>query len=111
MNKDVVGNVTLHRRGGVYRHIAEVRIYLTKDFRGRGLGTAMLKTLIDIARKEGLHQLRAEVFASRPKAIRAFESLGFERQCVMEDYFMLADSQTEDIALLSMRLLKRVDEF
>jgi L-amino acid N-acyltransferase YncA len=111
INNQIVGNATLHRKGGPYRHIGEVRIYLAKDYRGRGLGTAMIKTLIDLARKEGLHKLRAEVFASQPKVIRAFESLGFERGCVLEDYFMLTDSQTEDVALLMMRLLKRVDEF
>ena len=109
--KEVVGNVSLHRRSGPYRHVGEVRIFLAKDFRGRGLGTEMLKALIDLARKEGLHQLYAEVFASTPKAIRALEGLGFARRCTMEDYFMLPDSQTEDIVLLVMRLLKRVDEF
>ena len=73
INNQIVGNATLHRKGGPYRHIGEVRIYLAKDYRGRGLGTEMIKTLIDLARKEGLHQLRAEVFASQPKVIRAFE--------------------------------------
>jgi L-amino acid N-acyltransferase YncA len=111
INNQIVGNATLHRKGGPYRHLGEIRIYLAKDFRGRGLGTEMIKTLIDLARKEGLHQLRAEVFASRPKVVRAFAGLGFERRCVLEDYFMLSDSQTEDIVLMLMRLLKRVDEF
>ena len=111
VNNQIVGNATLHRKGGPDRHVGEVRIYLAKDYRGRGLGTEMIKTLIDLARKEGLHQLRAEVFASSPKVVRAFEGLGFERRCVLEDYFMLADSQTEDIVLMLMRLLKRVDEF
>jgi len=111
INNKIVGNATLHRKQGPYRHIGEIRIFLAKDFRGRGLGTEMLKTLIDMARKEGLHQLRAEVFASTPKVIRAFESLGFERGCALEDYFMLPNNKTEDIVLLMMRLLKRVDEF
>ena len=41
-----------------------------------------------LARKEGLHWLQAEVFASQPKVIRAFETVGFERQCVFIDYFI-----------------------
>lgn len=107
----VVGNATLHHRPGPYRHIGEVRIFLAQDFRRRGLGTEMLKTLIDLVRKEGLHWLQAEVFASQPKVIRAFERVGFERRCVLEDYFMLADGQTEDVVLLLLRLLQRTDEF
>jgi RimJ/RimL family protein N-acetyltransferase len=111
INDRVVGNATLHRPGGPFRHIGELRIFLAKDFRRRGLGTEMLQTLVELARKEGLHQLRAEVFASQPKIIRAFESLGFKRQCILEDYFMRPDGQTEDIVLLLMRLLDRVGEF
>ena len=111
INDRVVGNATLHRRGGPYQHIGEVRIYLASDYRGRGLGTEMLKTLTELARREGLHWLQAEVFASQPKVIRAFEGLGFERQCVLEDYFMLPDGQTEDVVILLMRLLERGDVF
>jgi L-amino acid N-acyltransferase YncA len=111
INDQIIGNATLHLGSGPYRYTGEIRIFLTRDFRGRGLGTEMLKTLIELARKGGLHWLRAEVFASQPKVIRAFEGLGFERQCVFEDYFMLSDGQTEDVVILHMRLLKRTDEF
>jgi L-amino acid N-acyltransferase YncA len=111
VNERIVGNATLHRGVGPYRHVAEVRIYLARDFRRRGLGTEMLRTLIELARKEGLHWLHAEVFASQPKVIKAFEALGFERQCILEDHFMLPDGRTEDIVALRMRLLKRTDEF
>lgn len=111
LNDRIVGNATLHRSAGPYRHTGEVRIFLAKDFRGRGLGTHMLKTLIDLARREGLHWLKAEVFASQPKVIRAFEELGFQRRCVFEDYFMLPDGATEDVAILFMRLLQPGDVF
>jgi L-amino acid N-acyltransferase YncA len=111
INERIAGNATLHRRGGPYHHIGEVRIFLAKDYRGRGLGTEMLKTLVELARKEGLHWLQAEVFASQPKVIRAFETVGFDRQCVFIDYFMLPDGHTEDVAILLMRLLKRTDAF
>lgn len=111
INDRLVGNATLHRFSGPYRHIGELRIFLARDFRGRGLGTEMLKTLIELARKEGLHWLRGEVFVSNTKFVRALEALGFERQCVLEDYFMLADGQTQDVVALTMRLLKREGDF
>ena len=112
INDRIVGNVTLHRRAtGPYRHIGELRIFLAKDFRGRALGTEMLRTMIDLARKEGLHVLRGEVLVRQAKFIRALQALGFEQQCVLQDYFMLPDGQTEDVSLLLMRLLKQGDEF
>ncbi len=111
INGDIVGNATLHHRTGPYHHIGEVRIFLAKDYRGRGLGSKMLSTLVDLARKEGLHWLTAEVFASKPKVIRAFETLGFENRCMLEDYFMLPDGRTEDVVVLLMRLLRPTGGF
>lgn len=111
LNERIVGNATLHRRSGPHQHVGEVRIFLTQDFRGRGLGTEMLKTLIELARKEGLYWIQAEVFASQPKVIRAFEGLGFVRQCTLENYFMLPNGQFEDIVMLLLQLLKRTGEF
>jgi RimJ/RimL family protein N-acetyltransferase len=111
VNDRIVGQATLHRQPGPAQHIGEVRIYLAKDYRGRGLGSEMIKTLTDMARRMDLHWLHAEVFASRPKVVRAFEGLGFQQLCTFEDNFMMPDGHTEDIVVLRMRLLERTDEF
>lgn len=111
IDRRIVGDATLQRRTGPYRHIADVRIFLAKDYRSRGLGTDMLKTLIELARKEGLHWLYAEVFASQPKVVRSFESVGFEQKCAFEDFFLMPDGQTEDVVVMMNRLLNPTGEF
>ncbi|MBI5957330.1 MAG: GNAT family N-acetyltransferase [Chloroflexi bacterium] len=111
IDKRIVGDATLQRRSGPYHHLADVRIFLAKDFRGRGLGTEMLCTLIEMARKAGLHWLYAEVFACQPKVIRAFESVGFKQKCVFENFFMMPDGQTEDVVIMLAQLLKPNGEF
>lgn len=107
----VVGHATLHYRRGPERHIAEVRIFLAKDFRQRGLGTRMLNRLIGIARHQGLHMLVAKVVADQSKVIRAFLHLGFNFQYTFEDYFMLPDGDLRDVAFLLLKLRQKVDEF
>jgi L-amino acid N-acyltransferase YncA len=111
INGRIVGDATVRRRGGAYNHIGDVRIFLAKDFRRRGLGTAMLETLIELSRKGGMHWLQAEVFANTPKAIRAFQSLGFQQVCMLEDHFMLPDGHTEDVVIMRIRLLKPTGQF
>lgn len=111
VNDRIVGEATLHFRKGPARHIAEVRIFLSREFRRRGLGTSMLKTLIEIARRFGLQQLVAEVVASQVKVIKAFQGLGFQARGTFEDYFMLPDGETEDLVILTLRLVPRREEF
>lgn len=107
----MVGQATLHFRQGPERHIGELRIFLAKDFRRRGLGTRMLNTLIDLAHSQNLEILLAEVVADQSKVIKAFQNLGFELRCIFEDCFMLPDGDTRDVAVLFLRLRRKTDLF
>ena len=79
-----VGIVTLHFNEGSKRHVGEIRLFLAKDFRKRGLGIKMARAAIDLARKQGLRLLVGEIVADQPKVIRAFEQLGFKIQCTLQ---------------------------
>jgi RimJ/RimL family protein N-acetyltransferase len=107
----VVGQATLHFHKGPERHVGSVRIFLAKDFRRRGLGTKVINTLTELARKQDLHILVAEVVADQSKVIKAFQQLGFELRCTFDDYFMLPDGDTRDVAILMKSLISRADEF
>jgi GNAT superfamily N-acetyltransferase len=107
----LVGNSTLHLRSGLTRHIAEIRVFLIKEFRRRGLGSAMIKAQIEVARKMGLHQLVAEIVESRLQVVHAFEHLGFERQAVLRDQFMTPDGDTLDLIVLVKYLKRTAEDF
>lgn len=111
VNGRIVGEATLHFRDGPKRHVGELRIFMAKDFRRRGLGSKMLQTLIELARKQDLHTLVAEIVADQSKVIKAFQNLAFELCAVFEDYFMLPDGDTRDVAVLMLPLRSEVDEF
>jgi L-amino acid N-acyltransferase YncA len=107
----LVGDATLHFRSGPGRHVADVRIFLSKEFRRRGLGTAMQRALIDVARKCGIQQLVAEVVADQVKVISAFKALGFEQRATYPDYFMMPDGETHDVVVLILPLGPKREEF
>ena len=111
VQNQVVGLASLHFRSGPERHIGGVRIYLSREYRRRGLGTRMVLALIDLARKHGLFLLEAEVVASQNKVIKAFQNLGFQLCCTFEDYFMLPDGGTQDVVRLVLNLNPKSDEF
>jgi L-amino acid N-acyltransferase YncA len=107
----VVGSASLHFGEGPKRHIGEVRLFLAKDYRKRGLGMKMIRALIDLARKHGLSILLAEVIAEQTKVVKAFEMLGFKSQATLDDYFLFPDGETRDVVLMTMCLRSKTDEF
>ena len=111
INDRIVGDASLHFRSGPGRHIADVRIFLAKDFRRCGLGSAMLRALIDIARKMGLQQLVAEIVADQVKVANAFKEQGFESRATYPDYFMMPDGETHDVSVLIRSLVSKHEEF
>jgi RimJ/RimL family protein N-acetyltransferase len=107
----IVGEATLHFNEGPARHRAEIRIFLSKDFKRRGLGSKLIQALIDIARKRSVHMVVVEVVTDHVEVIKAFHQAGFETLATFDDYFMLPDGELRDVAYLALRLRKVEDEF
>ena len=112
VNDRFVGDATLHFRGGPYRHVAEIRIFLLQEYRRRGLGTLMLKTLIDIARKAGIQFIIAQV-RGRPDTRRSRRSTasGFERKVVFPDFYLMPNGDAHDVVLMVLSLKAKKEDF
>jgi L-amino acid N-acyltransferase YncA len=107
----VVGSATLHFFEGPKRHVGEVRLFLAKDFRKRGLGMKMIRVLVDLARKHGLSILYGEVIADMGKIVKAFEQIGFKSRATLDDFFMFPDGDCTDVVIMTMPLRPTTDEF
>jgi L-amino acid N-acyltransferase YncA len=55
----------------------ELGMLVVRDWRGRGVGRALLQAAIDWARGQRLHKLCLEVFADNEAAIALYRSCGF----------------------------------
>lgn len=100
----IVGEATLHFHPGPARHRAEVRIFLAKDFRRRGVGSRLIQGLIELAKRHNLYMIEVNIVSDQNHIIRAFQNAGFEPKCVYEDYFMLPDGDLRDVAHLILKL-------
>jgi acetyltransferase len=107
----IVGNSTLHFNTGPARHRAEVRIFLAKEVRRRGVGTRLLQGLIELGRRRSLYFLEAQILNDQTNTIKAFQNLGFEKKCILDDYFILPDGELRDVAHLILRLRDGGGEF
>jgi L-amino acid N-acyltransferase YncA len=106
----LIADATLHRGKHAANHLAEVRIFVSRPFRNLGLGSLMLEELINLALKENLHWLKAEIIADHKKVVKAFRAKGFEIRCTLEDYFIRKDGVTHDVVLMLRPVLKREEE-
>jgi len=66
-----------YRPRDCYAGIAEVSVYVDRDFRKRGAGRLALAALIDAAEPAGLWKLVSRIFAENIASRRLVASLGF----------------------------------
>lgn len=107
----IVGEATLHFNEGPARHRAEIRIFLAKDFKRRGLGSKLIQAMIDIARKRSIHIVEAQVVTDHVEVVKALHKAGFETIATFDEYFMLPDGELRDVVHLALRLRKVEDDF
>ena len=110
-NDRIIGDATIHFGTKFQRHLGLVRLFLDREFRRRGIGSLMIRALIDVARRTGLHQLIALVPTDQPQIIKAFEQQGFKNEFIHKDYAILHDGRTLDVAELVLYLVDHSGEF
>jgi L-amino acid N-acyltransferase len=60
-----------------YRHTVEHSIHVREDRWGRGVGRALMRELVERARRDGKHVMVAGIDGSNTRSIRFHERLGF----------------------------------
>jgi L-amino acid N-acyltransferase YncA len=106
-NNRIVADATLHRGKNAAKHLGEIRIFVSRSHRGLGVGSLMLEELINIAFKENLQWLKAEIIADHKKVIKAFRAHGFEQKALLDDYFIRKDGVTLDVVLMMRPVIKK----
>jgi phosphinothricin acetyltransferase len=61
----------------VYGGVAEVAVYVAGTVRGRGLGTALLRALVEASQDQGFWTLQAGIFPENAESVRIHEKCGF----------------------------------
>lgn len=60
-----------------YKYTVEHSVYVGKDFRGQGLGKALLQRIIDIAEEWGCHVIIGGIDAENTASVALHEKFGF----------------------------------
>ncbi|MFC1660462.1 GNAT family N-acetyltransferase, partial [Gemmatimonadota bacterium] len=86
----------------VYGGVAEVSVYVGADLWGRGVGTLLLKSLVEASEEAGIWTLQAGVFRENIGSVLIHERLGFRRVGLRERLGRLR-GEWRDVLLLERR--------
>ncbi len=100
----LVGEAALLRGRGYNRHVGEVRVFVCREFRGRGVGTVLIQGMVDVAKIVGLHHIFTLAVTCKPQDMRAFEGMGFKVEGSLRDRFMDGEGNTFDMIEMSLHL-------
>ena len=97
----VLGSVALVPLTGWSSHVAELRVVVDPDHRGRGLGRALTRHAVLEALDLGLKKIVVEVVADQAAAVAMFRALGFDPEALLKDHVRDQSGAFRDLMILS----------
>ncbi|MCW4044372.1 MAG: GNAT family N-acetyltransferase [Candidatus Bathyarchaeota archaeon] len=86
----IVGSASLKfQPQGVFKHKAELGLTVHDDYQNLGIGAALLKHLLNIARKKKLTKIFLTVNTMNAKAIHLYQKAGFEIEGILRKEMLL----------------------
>jgi RimJ/RimL family protein N-acetyltransferase len=99
----VVGTTAIVRDTlGWSPHVAELRILIAEEMRGKGLGRVLLQHSFADAVDGGAEKLIARMTPDQRGAIALFEEMGFRGEAMLRDHARDRDGKLHDLAILSL---------
>ncbi len=86
------------------RHMAEVRVMVTRPYRSRGLGTHLVRELVIFAQGLNLEKVTIGLAVEDRGAQRMVERLGFKAEALLTDWLKTRDNTTHDLLIMSTSL-------
>jgi RimJ/RimL family protein N-acetyltransferase len=100
-NDEIVGSLHVDEsRFG----FGEIGMAVARDWRGRGVGTALLAAAIEWARERGLHKLSLSVFAHNERAIGLYRKVGFVEEGRRVKHYRRASGELWDAVEMGLLL-------
>jgi len=81
-------------------HVGEIRMVVSQDVRGQGVGRALSQQTFALALGAGLEKLSVQITVDQQAAIALFESLGFKAEALLREHVRDVEGKKHDIVVL-----------
>ena len=83
------------------RHMAEIRVFIGRDYRRNGLGAALIKQLFTIAQQRDVQKVVVKMAAPQTAARAICQRLGFRVDATLPDYIKDREGKSQDLVVMS----------
>ena len=86
------------------RHVAELRVLVGANYRGRGLGRRLTEEAFRVAVDRGVEKLTAQMPVDQVGAIETFKNLSFTSEGILRGQVKTREGKTRDLLVMSLDL-------
>ena len=103
--KGILGWVALSHTSSrcVYSGVAEVSIYIKEKYKGQGIGTALLQSLIKLSEEKGFWTLQSGIVRENTASIALHKKCGFREIGIRERVGKMNNGIWHDVVLMERR--------
>lgn len=83
---------------------SEIGMAILPEWRGKGVGSALLEALIGWAEADGSHKMELYVWPHNTAAIGLYEKFGFEREGYLKKHYRRANGELWDCIIMGLQL-------
>jgi RimJ/RimL family protein N-acetyltransferase len=98
----IVASSDVNQHTGYESHVGGIGIVVKQSYRDAGIGTEIMRTQIDLAKKMKLEVLTLTAFASNKRAIHVYEKVGFVRTGVIPRKHFKDSKYMDEVIMTSL---------
>lgn len=96
---EIVGQLGIQGEGRM-----DLGMWVAKEWRGKGVGTALMEAALGYAREHGAYKLALEVWPHNEAAIALYERFGFEREGYLRKHWRRRNGELWDSVVMGLVL-------
>ena len=99
----MAGYASVHHDEALWtRHMGEIRVLVSSDFRQLGIGRRLVNEVFLIGKALGLQKLTVKMTPDQRGARVTFERLGFQLEALLADYVVDHEGKPRDMLIMSL---------
>lgn len=98
---EVIGNLRIDRLG---YGVAQLGMAVLDGWRGKGVGSALMETAIDWARRHGAHKVTLQMWPHNTRAQRLYEKFGFVVEGRLRRHYPRSNGELWDAVIMGLVL-------